>query len=179
MCHFIAAVVPASADLRVLSEVAIRNGRRLEQLHRPAIQAQLGFGEVYLRTTVGPCDCGTSLGSARRESAATPPPRDHLGRLKKRGWSDTKIRRWLEQQEQADAKRAAKVPEACTASWRTFLDEGLAPKDVRYIGLLLHFGDLSEPIQLARRQVVALSQADAAFLSMIEEDVLYEFRRSA
>ena len=183
MCHFITAVLPKEADAPGLDAIARRHHRQFEALSNSSIESQLRSGEHYFLTTVGHCDCGTALGASARDGSRA--PREHhadIRQLRSKGWSETKIARWLEQKQQVSARddrvRSSRdIPS--TGDWRALIKEVLESGLTPYVGILLHMysGPLSGRIQLAGRQVVPLSELTEDMLAGIQEDVIYEFPR--
>jgi hypothetical protein len=179
MCHFISAVLPASADIAALAAVAERHGRCLRPQSNPSVQRKLKAGENCFLTTVGHCDCGTPLGA--HAASATDDTQAQVRKLHAKGWSEAKIARWREQRGEHQAKKAATAraaSETGIAQWQGFLSEALTRSDTPYLCLLIHMysGALDGDIELSDRQPVKLREADTAFLDAMSEDVLYEFR---
>ncbi len=187
MCHFVSATLPITADLAVLGPIAAQHHRALTLLHNPHVEAQLPPTVRYYLTTTGHCDCGTALGSTNRELRSQPKPdtAKQIAAFQRRGWSATKIARWLEQQASTES-RAARVqrdhahqrtPEA--DEWLQFVQAVLTSGGADSFGLLLHWysGGLdSERIELSERQSIRSGALDTAFFLGLSEDVLYEFR---
>jgi len=187
MCHFITMVLPASADAQHVTEVFHRHHRRMARLTNPHLATQLRPDDMYVQPVPKMCDCGTSLGSLRRVSEPPRVERRETDQLRRKGWSDTKIDRWLQQQTQylERLSRERESREAATRgtdpdSWCQTISELLALPGVRYAGLLLHWysgGIESERIHLSDRRRVRLDSSTLDFLYHIEEDILYEFHQ--
>jgi hypothetical protein len=184
VCHFITAVLPDDARLGVLDPIARKHGRRFQPQGNSSVEAQLRPGERYFVTTVGHCDCGTPLGALVPRPGSRK-PLDHevvLKQLRAKGWSETKISRWLAQKRGVEARdqriRSDDETPAIDA-WVAFLTEVLESKTTSYIGVLLHWygGPLSERIPLGGREAIRFDDSAEAMLSHLKEDVLYEFRR--
>jgi hypothetical protein len=179
MCHFISAVLPASADIAALTAVAERHGRRLRPQNNPSIRKKLKAGENLFLTTAGHCDCGTPLGA--HAASVADDTQAQIRKLRAKGWSETKIARWREQRGEHQALKAATArtaSEAGIGQWQGFLAEALTRSDTPYLCLLIHMysGDLDGDIELSARRAVKLREADAAYLGAMSEDVLYEFQ---
>ena len=97
MCHFITATLPKVADRSALDGLARTFGRQFLPLASPAVVAQLPSGVAYFLTTLGHCDCGTTLGSARRAAASAPDWAAEASKLLDKGWSRAKLQRALDQ----------------------------------------------------------------------------------
>lgn len=177
MCRFITAVLPAGTDLPKMSAIAAQYGRILQPLTNASVQAQLRPGEIHCLTTSGHCDCDCAVGRFHGDRAS---PDREARKLRRKGWSETKLGRALQQQEDAAGGKAAATwsqaqPEL--RRWHEFLQELLDA--LPHVGLLLHeyHGPLDEEVRLRDRSAIALAHVDEAWLGGLEEDVLYEVRR--
>jgi DNA-binding transcriptional regulator YhcF (GntR family) len=186
MCHFITAILPAGAELNSLRRLARDHALALNAIHNPHVEAQLQPGERYYLTTLGGCDCGTILGSHRRQdrrSHAKQPKEREVAALRRRGWSDAKVERWLSQRT-VTASRDARVRQVYAQSdaldagdWQQFIAEVLASGSA-FIGLLLHWysGTIDgERIQISRRHSITAADITPDFLTQLSEDELYVF----
>lgn len=181
MCHFVTAALPAAADAAALDAVARRHGRRLQPLHSPGVQAQLGADLRYYLTTPGHCDCGTALGAQARRSPGRDAAED-ARRLRRKGWSEGKIGRALaqrQQQRESDEAVRANGAQQELETWRAFIAEALSAREATSFGLLLHHyhGALDAEFTLQGRQTLTLEDATPQRLGELREDVLYLFRR--
>jgi len=103
--------------------------------------------------------------------------------LKKSGWSDAKVARWLAEKSAAAARRqqeqsrgAGHTPEV--DSWIGFLSSALASKATGQVGVLIHeySGSVQgERIRIKRREPVRVADVTPERLWTMEMDVLYEF----
>jgi hypothetical protein len=178
MCHFITAVLPGSANFYLVGDVAARFDRAWRPLASNPVLGQLRDGETYYLTTPGHCDCETVLGQATR--AVTAAGRvQKLARLRKKGWSETKIDRWLADKEHADKRRHQRVTAGTLDAdrWLALLREILSSGATETIGLLMHWysGPISDADFIFARERVPLLEVTPDFLLNIEEDRLYEF----
>lgn len=183
MCHFVTAVLPAASAIDTIDTIAQRYGRRFSPLPNPGIEAQLDVGERYFLLTSGHCDCGTPLGAlAPKRGIRGSDLETQAQRLRKKGWSETKIARSLAQaRERQEADAASKETELRDAAltWisliRDILDSGKTPS----LGLLLHFygGPLDASFHLLSRDTVPASGLNDTTLLSMNEDVLYLFQR--
>jgi hypothetical protein len=179
MCHFITAVLPQGAKVSELDDVARRHGRQFQPQPNASVEAKLRPGERHFLTTLGHCDCGTSLGERARQASGESRSHDaEAKRLRARGWSETKISRWLAQKRETaarDARVQATENVAQSDDWLPFLREVAESQLTSYVGLLVHWysGPLTGRVTLHGREVVALSPDT---LADIKEDVLYEFK---
>jgi hypothetical protein len=94
-------------------------------------------------------------------------------KLRRKGWSETKLKRWKEQK----AERLTKSKSALDATnWQSLLNDMLNSYQTPFVGLLLHCynGPIEEHIDLQGREVASVT---AENLAQMQEDVLYEFRK--
>ncbi|MFO0749061.1 MAG: hypothetical protein U1F43_25875 [Myxococcota bacterium] len=190
MCHFISATVPGDASLEALGEIVAPFEVGLRPYSNASLASHLRPGERLASTTLGPCDCGTALGSVGRTRAESPLGEAEVRKLAKKGWSPGKIERWLEQQRQTAARddrvatergvERARTAEADLQRWLDVID-ALLDHGLPWVGLFFHWyrGGLSERIAL--RPDVDLERAEVGpdSLLALEEDTLYRVSRSA
>jgi hypothetical protein len=129
----------------------------------------------------GACHCGTCLGkiSARTNRDEAKIGRS-LARFRREGWSETKIRRWLDEQEKTLAReertfhvRAQHEPDAAEAEyWLRVLRHLLLANEVQHVGL--HVGSVPEYSWEDTRSV-RLTEADPELLMSMRDDTLYVF----
>lgn len=188
MCHFITATLPRGADVDAAAAVARRHGRVWVPCENPYVISQLGAGEGYFFTTSGHCDCETAVGSLARPAPRKPRHEKQVPKLRRKGWSEAKIQRWLDEKHGTEKRRAAEAearlgnPPFETEMWGSLVRDLFAELAVEHVGLLLHMysgGLETERIHLLRRQSVEPLELTPAFLLQVEEDVLYRFQRRA
>ena len=154
-------------------------------LAHPGVARQLWAEEKYFLTTRGMCDCGTEIGALRRADQSLPPHDPDFSRelkkLKKKGWSDAKIDRWLSdsradaQRKHAGALQRLTGPHPEVLRWIEFVSAALNEQRASWIGVLLHWYHRrldSEAIPIERKWL-ALSEFTEDFLLHAAEDVLY------
>lgn len=187
MCHYITAVLPKNADVRKLQSLAKPYQRTFEPLNNAHITSQLQENERYFLTTTGQCDCGTIWGKYHHQEH---PSRYHksiqrdLNKFRKKGWSETKIQRWLgekaKNQEKESRIEQTHIVEdrQCAQTWIAFIDELLT--HVPYVGLLLHWYSgfvESERTHISQRKIIHMTEFTVECIFTANEDVLYEFRK--
>ena len=188
MCYYITATLPDSAAFDDIREIGRRHAVGLKPSLNDAVQEQLLKDERQFLTTTGHCDCGTVLGSRRQERRRAKHRDSGIQRkaakLRKDGWSESKVQRWLDQHSVIESRddRVVAVhadrrrPEA--AGWQEFVTETLLLGKARRVGLLLHwyrgFTD-AERITLARRETIPLERITPDLFLDFEDDVLYSF----
>ena len=189
MCHYVTIVLPADVKIEEAQAIAERHHRGFRRVQNRGLAEQLRPGELLVLTTRGHCDCGTGLGMARRpdldrsESDMQRRPKE----LKKRGWSESKIARWIEQK-QHTVERNERVmnqrhgelrqhPPADAQQWIDFFREIVSSGATPYCGILYHWysGALdTERISLRNRTRKRAGDIKPDDLLTLEEDVLLE-----
>src|SRR5258708_6292482 len=106
MCTFVLGTLPANAPLEHL-----RQGYLLFNKVDPGgVASILAPGETFGRITQRYCDCGTALGGSSIAARVAERERkwaEHkIERLRRKGWSQQRIDRWLAQVEADEARRA-------------------------------------------------------------------------
>jgi hypothetical protein len=187
MCRFVTAVLPASADAAALDALVRSFGRRLLPIHAGGVRAHLREDERYFLTTLGHCDCDTSLGTGSARDAVGGDGMDARSakdaeRLRRKGWSDARIARSLASRSEADARareQSGRDRRVDAERWRDCLQAVLASGHTDRIALLLHdySGALDCPIDVRRRETIDAAAIAPDALMAMREDVLYEFRR--
>jgi hypothetical protein len=186
MCHFVTAILPASSDVECVRELARKRGFSWEPIENPSVARLLRPGETYYFTTRGMCDCGTSIGSRSRIhfGSIEPDYERERKKLRKMGWSQAKLDRWLADRKSAHAKRLAALDargdpgESHARRWLDLLQAALTTRTASSIGLLLHFykgGVETESIPVSKRAFVPLAELSLDRLLDVREDVIYEF----
>ena len=184
MCYFITAVLPPGTRLPEAQAIAERYGRNLTPLASSGIQAQLRSGEMYCLTTVGHCDCDTSLGRAGRKRLSHQSPEEaRAEKLAALGWSKAKIERAISQSAQSRERNRRRTPQSAAAdteAWVEFISAIRAAR-IPYLGLLLHSyrGALSQNFPIKARLLVPPLAQLREVLPGLAEDTLYEFRTEA
>lgn len=161
---------------------------RWEAITNSSVSTALLPGESYYFTTRGMCDCGTAIGSKHRNRAASVVPDfvREAKKLRKKGWGENKIERWLAERktdydrrlEEANARN--QVNTATVQNWVDFIRGAIESGSASEIGLLLHWyrhGPENERITIGERRSIHLTELTNEFLTQFEEDVLYMFCR--
>ena len=156
-----------------------------KEITNPHVSSQLDVGDIYILTTSSHCDCGTALGILNRSGDSESVSYDREAKkLRKQGWSEARIQRWLEQKEQTKEKHLqeneahAKTGTPDAAHWVAFITTVLKSGNTRKIGLLLHMyhgGTESERIKILGKESIKLKELSPGRLREMKEDVAYEF----
>jgi hypothetical protein len=184
MCHYITATVCNEVDIESVASIFKSHGFGFELISNPHVAQQIGPQDCYILTSGKYCDCGTAVGSlSNRVPAKAIDLEPQVRKFRKQGWSEAKIKRWLEQKEQTK-ERHIREDEALAKGgaheldrWIMLLKELIKVRQIPMIGFLLHWYHSSvegERIKIQRRETFRLSEVTAERLMKIEEDVLYE-----
>ena len=129
MCHFITGITSETTDLELLNTIGSKYGLTFSEASNEHIIKQLKQNQKYLWKDSKYCDCGTALGAISFIEKNKKSNEKDLQRLKKKGWSETKINNWLENKKRSELKdeRAAEHKqgnyEYDAENWINFLTE--------------------------------------------------------
>lgn len=173
MCHFITLIAPTD-DASAVRAVMERHGRAADPIDNPSIRKLLRSGEHQYLTTAGHCDCGTVLAPRHGtpELLEDRLARD-AARMRRKGWSETKIARAIDDRRKADAKPGGgghDSLELWAAVLRTLGDELKLP----YAGLhvrLYSGATAAEEFTASRREVVGDEPWQDALGSLDDSEV--------
>jgi hypothetical protein len=188
MCHYITATMSPNGDESAVRRLAKVSLLKWEPVDSPGVMQQLRVGERYYLTTRGGCDCGTEIGLSIRIAQSLPPVNPDFSRavrkFKKKGWSVSKIDRWIVQAKEDAARKHSEAtarlagPHLELERWIRFVSEVLTGNHADWIGILLHWygGNLAtEAIAAGNRRWLPLAELNQDYLLNAEEDVLHTF----
>jgi hypothetical protein len=185
VCLYITGALPRGARLDCVAPIFETYKLSFETVSNPYVLEELPPGEVYLSTTSSRCDCGSALGSLGRHDGDGPVSYAHeLKKLRRKGWGEAKIQRWLEQKEQTkekhfredEARAGSNTPVA--QYWVDFISAVLNSRCSDKVSLLLHFYHMDvggERIKILRDKRVKIEELTPRLLMEMEYDVIYEF----
>ncbi len=171
MCYYITMVLPKDADPGRVARVLARHGITPMEVKNPHVDATLPTGMKHMRAARQYCDCDTALGRLRlSEHDRFPDPEP----LRRKGWSEAKIQRWLAQKRSQPIERTAD-PDGWCRVIRDLLEEARASR----AGLLLHMYDdgLEEKIILEPIRKLVADETLADELHHMQEDTIYLIRK--
>jgi hypothetical protein len=177
MCHFVTLIVP-TGDVDAVRSVMERHGRVAQPIANPSVRQVLREGEWQYLTTASHCDCGTIL-APRHDTPEAFEKRlaKEAVRMQRKGWSEAKIARAMEDRRKADAKPRGAGADSLEL-WNAVLADLGRDLKLPYAGLFVRFysGNIgTEIFSASRRQVPeALSRLDA--FGTIEHDEVTIFR---
>lgn len=188
MCHFITGVIDKQTTLHDLNMAGRHNAIAFDKCGNEFVRAQLNADEDYIVKRTKFCDCGTHLGLTARMDVPDNMrvERREVDKLKRKGWSEVKIKRWLTDREKTIEKDKIRYDRIVNGvhidieNWIEYLNKIFTDTKVQHFGLLLHWykGRLdSERIKVKGRIELKLTNLTADALLRMEEDVIYEVRR--
>lgn len=164
-------------------------GFALEKMQDSPVRLKLG-SPIYFSPTGSGCDCGSVLGSGKwkDERDSKFESRIEKSRKSKKGWSEAKLNRWIDQKKAARQGRArhqaalAESKSASIQSWMGLIKSMIETHGLSEFGLILHFYRglfITEDFVLTNKIVVPVGKLDEKILEYMEEDVIYEFTKKS
>jgi len=182
MCFFVTAVLPPGTAPASLAGIFASAAMTCVALPNPKVVG-LEPGEVWASTTCGRCDCGTVIGSVLRAPSSAQVDARDLAKLRKKGWSEARIGRWVAEKDKARAKLERIGPRPGAEEAASAIVEALrtALTVVDYVGLVLHLyrgSTASERITLRERRAVRAADLGEDDVRSLPEDVVLQVVRS-
>ena len=177
MCTYIAAVLPAGTDPKAAGELFEKHNLGFWQIHDrpPAISKD----QLYVLTSTKYCDCGTVLGRGCIRNPHTKEPETEIPKLRKKGWSEAKINRWLEDKTRKPDPRDTESEEEL-ARWIVTIQEILTSGVTKSLGVFVHFYNEGFGADIIKRvEQVKLADLSPELLLGLADDTLYEFTAPA
>lgn len=174
MCHFITLVASADQENEV-AEALDAQGRVARKISNPSLAKVSPQGSVQFLTTYT-CDCGTTLG--RRLSSPLEMISAHeneVRRLRKKGWSDSKIERSLSDKEAALATSTARRPTDSFELWSNVISDLASHRNAKPIGLFVHdyrAGIEDEPLEPKVRRATADASISDTLRTLLEDELV-------
>jgi hypothetical protein len=182
MCHFITAICSSKTKLTDINSVGETYGLKFEDCDNEHIAKQISKTEKYLFKTSKMCDCGTSLGEANSKNDKTDRiQKTEIDKLKKKGWTETKITRYLVDKKKYEDKLSKQKDEILNKksneldNYINFIQELFKKTETEVFGLLLHWysrGPENENIRLTDRKNISSKSLTILDLKTLEEDKL-------
>ncbi len=186
MCYFVTATIPDSSSVGQLNKLAEKHGLKFSAIHNSFVENQLPNALIYLEKDSTNCDCDTVLGSLNRYNSETLDYKAQIDKLKRKGWTQVKIKRWLSEKKGAQDKLERERLDQKdhwyqkAADWLEFLQAVTSEREIGRFGILLHFyrsNSETEKVHLKSVKIVSLKEIDASYLMEIDEDTLYQFEQ--
>jgi len=182
MCHFITAICSSKTKLSDINIIGEAFDLQFEDCENEHIMKQILTTEKYLIKTSKICDCGTSLGeSSYKNNKTARVQKSEIDKLKKKGWTETKITRYIADKKKNEGKVAQQNELILNRksneldNYINFIQELLKKTDIETFGLLLHWyskGPENENIKLTERKIISTKNLTVLDLKTLEEDKL-------
>lgn len=177
MCHFITLVAPTEDAAGIRADME-RHGRAATPIDNPSVRKVLRDGEHQYLTTRGHCDCGTVL-APRHDTpdAFEKKLAKEAARMRRKGWSEAKIARAIEDQRKAGARPDGGGADSIEL-WNEVLRDLGRELTLPYVGLMVRFysGALATEAFSASRRDVPKEKPQNEALASIEHDEVTIFR---
>lgn len=177
MCHYISLIVPGAAT-DALAAVLAPHGRVAIPIENPSLRRILRDDERAYLTKRGDCDCGTVLAGRERREGEDGFARE-AARLKRKGWSDAKIARAIEDIRKADARPRRRATDSVDL-WDGILGDLKRRIDTPYAGLFVRFyaeAVDTESFEAVRREVpLELPRREALGSIVTDELTIFPLR---
>jgi len=185
VCHFISVIMPVDTSLSAAKAILDKFHMAFLDVDNQFVEQQFDGDRLFFLKgdNEDACHCGTVLGRDHPERLVGPRADTSVAdfrKLKKKGWSQSKIERALSQKAQTTQrheKERAQKYETEMQKWQEFLTASLSETGFcKRLGLLLHFysGSLSdEQFRIKRTERLPLSAKLESSLLTMEDDVLY------
>jgi hypothetical protein len=172
MCHFVTLIAPTD-DAAAVRAIMDRHGRGAGPIDNPSIRKVLRDGDHQYLTTRGHCDCGTILSPRHPSPEAFEDELAKEGsRLKRKGWSQAKIARAIEDRRRADARPRGGGPDSIEL-WSALLIDLKEELKLPYVGLLVraYSGAIETEVFAAKRRELPRGAGHDALTSLREDEV--------
>jgi hypothetical protein len=183
MCTFITSWVYGSIDRIKLKAILRENGFDLDEYPDSPLKQKVG-ASIYFRPTKTQCDCGTVFGRQNQKGSSEAPIEVQVQRLKRKGWGEAKIRKWLEELERAKKKTAREKPRNDTATsqeWLKLFNQILRNHGIKSFGLLFHHyhgNQTVEDFEIGEKVVLNLKDLTEEELGALISEIPYEISDS-
>lgn len=184
MCVFITATLRGSVGLESVKSLFPNDWRSFQPCNNPFVLAQLPPGTIYLHHTGNWCDCGTAMGAGLDREKPAFTEAEALKMMKKKRWTEDRLRRWKENKLEAHAQSVAvrskkyKNQYGDLDDWLEFVREMLEHPSVDTFGLMHHFystGPATEEVEIRGVERMRLRKAKAEDLANLPRDTVLEF----
>lgn len=178
MCTFITAILGTETDLPQMRQLCEKHGFGTDAMDNVSLRVLMPHGIQFLPVG-GSCNCDTALGFAQRTTYQSHDLEHDIRKLKRKGWTTTKIERWRKSKEHS-LQQKERQPYLELSRWKAWINEIVGIHTVKDFMIVLHFfkGTLdSEPIQIKRVEKLNIETLSVEQLALLDSDVLYQFTR--
>jgi len=188
MCHFISGIINNDFDLNDLNNIGTNFGITFKECDNLYVKSQIDKKEIYLIKNTNCCDCGTELGMLLRikHFDENRPNKKEIDKLKKKGWSDFKIQRYIDEKNKTEKRNEniyenyKKQNHSDAENWNNFINELFLNTKIKLFGLMLHWykgGLTNERINISEKIKLNIAELKTETLLEIKEDTVYYIER--
>lgn len=143
MCKFITLIIQPKIEIEKFKNIFSTHNFNSSSVENQSIRQQYGKDANIIFPTKAHCDCGSVIGiPSNNLSEEEKQQRLHkqIDKLKKKGWSNIKIERWLQERykDNKQENRELEKKEECN-NWIAFFKRLLADKNVKQVSILAHW----------------------------------------
>jgi len=175
MCQYITLTLPKDTDLESIKPVFEKFGLTQKVIHNQFVEEQIRKKDYYISSTSNMCDCGSVIASNSKQLSTDQRYKSDIQRMKKKGWSDTKINRWIEQKQNGVHDKELLED---NNRWTSFIQEITNEKQVVRVGILIHWYSLGleeEKIEIKEIQNIKVDAITEDTLEKLDYDKMYYF----
>ncbi|MCA9407946.1 MAG: hypothetical protein H6755_06380 [Candidatus Omnitrophica bacterium] len=190
MCHIITAVLPKKVEKNSVQSILNEYEMSFDPINNSFVKNQMSDDMQYLLATQGMCNCGTAIGSNKYSDNFDDEIKKEIKKLKKKGWSDSKMERWKADKIKShdkvgvDNARYSGFKKLIGGNelthWISFFNAMINEGKTDYVGILLHWytgGLEDEEVEIADIIKTNLNRVNEDFLKNVKEDSLYLIKR--
>lgn len=142
MCQFNLAIVDSDSDDLKLKKIFEENGLYFSLIKNPSLNKLLGIDMKVIFTTKSHCDCGSAIGFDSIDDSEKRDIEKEIKKLKCKGWSDGKIKKYLENKEKNDSRKHSDKEDSLNSEllkWTHTIRECFDHSIIKKFGILTHF----------------------------------------
>lgn len=141
MCTFILATCDKNANVELVKQTLNLRNFAFQEIAQPPKEWKVEPEQVWRLATGYYCDCGTVIGSQRAESHKVNEKNlaRKLVKLKQKGWSESRIKRWFEEREKPIVRGLHPEREIELNNWKNTIDAVRETRATKHFGIFHHF----------------------------------------
>ncbi len=142
MCQFNLAIVDSDSDDLKLKEIFEQHGLYFSLIKNSNLDKYIGSDLKAIFTTRSSCDCGSVIGYDSIDNSSKRDIEKEINKLKRKKWSDSKIKRYLENKEKNELKKQSEKSETLgeeLKKWSDTINDCIDSSISKRFGILTHF----------------------------------------
>jgi hypothetical protein len=142
MCQFNLAILDSDSDDVKLKEIFEGNGFYFSLIKNQNLDKLIGPEFKVVFTTKTHCDCGSVIGIDTDDNSSKRDIENEIKKLKRKKWSDTKIKRYLENREKVDSRKKTErelIESDELDRWQLIIKDCFNKSISNHFGILIHF----------------------------------------